>query len=173
MRYHLAFIAVALPALAVLTGCAGMSRYLDEHSSDHASQSFPYTQIGRVEFYGPFDVAIFQANQAWPATPEDSKAVQDSYATPVVQPVLVNGALVYPAIPQQKRVVRIAHHIRGLADEVPPPSWNGPVIHETTRVPWSGDEQARYDNEWRYERHHETKRNDRPDAITPQPGDNP
>jgi len=162
-----------LAGVALLTGCASMSRYLDEHRSERSSQTFPYVQIGRVEFFGPFDVTIFQTNQAWPATPEDAKTVQDSYATPVVQPVLVGSQLVYPAIPQQKRVVRIAHHVRGFVDQVPPPSWNGPVSHEATRVPWSGSDDANYDNEWRYERHHESKRNDRPDDTTNQPGEQP
>lgn len=158
---------VGLCALAVLSGCAGMDRYLDEHRADHAGRTFPYTQVGRVEFYGPFDVSILQTNSAWPATPEDAKIIQESFAIVVAQPVAVNGTLTYPAILQTKRTARIAHHVRGLADREPAPAWNGPVIHESTRVPWSGDEQARYDDQWRYEKNYQRTHDDRPEGRTP------
>lgn len=148
--------------MAPLTSCA----YLEQHRADNAAQSYSFTQIGRVEIYGPFDNAILQRNQAWPYTPEDAALIQESYAVAIAQPVVVNGQLIYPPQPQHLRVIRIAHYVRGFANQEPAPAWTGPVIHERTVVPWSNDSQARFENQWRYEQRETTFRNDRPKGRT-------
>jgi hypothetical protein len=160
MKYH-TFILVLIISLS---GCESWDRYLANHRSEMAGQTFSYIQVGRIEFYGPFDSSLLQQNQAWPASPEDAKAIQDSYAITLAQPVSVDGKLVYPAIPQTKRIIHIAHHVRWVADQEPAPQWFGPVIHERTVVPWSGDESARYENGWHYQRQYQRQRDDRPEG---------
>lgn len=153
--------------ILAVTGCDGLQRYLDEHQAKQHQQSFSYRQNGRVEFYGPFDMAILQQNQAFPMTPEDAKNIQESFAVVIAQPIVVDGRMMIPPVPQTKRTVHIAHFVRGFADQEPAPAWAGPVIHESTTVPWSGDEQARYENQWRYEHHTQHTTNDRPEGRTP------
>ncbi len=133
-----------------LTGCA----YLDAHRASMGHDStFTYTQIGRVEFYGPMPLQLMQQNHAWFLTPEDAAIAQDSTQPVIQQPIVARpGTVLYPPLqPGQLRVVRIAHNIQGFTTQEPAPQWTGNVIHVETIVPWSGSESARYANEWRWQ----------------------
>lgn len=151
----------------LLTGCASLDRYVEAHRVDPSSRSFTFTQIGSVNWSGPFPIALLRDNQAWPATAADAQEIQGSFAVVLAQPVVIDGVVTYPATVQRQHTARIAHHVRGFADECPPPAWVGPVIHEKTVVPWSGDETIRTDSQWRYERSYESRHNDRPEVVTP------
>jgi hypothetical protein len=159
-------LALGLAGLTLLSlpGCASMERYLEEHRAERAESTFYYTQIGRVEFVGPFDIGLLQANRAWPASAQDAMEIQASFNIAVSQPVVVNGQLVYPSVQERRRSVRIMHKVKGWADRTPLPSWEGSVIHETTRVPWNGDgeEMGKYEGDWSYKKQYQKTHDDRP-----------
>ena len=132
------YVTVSAASAVIISITLSSCSYLENHRALMGHDStYEYQQVGRVEFFGPFPLALLQTNRAYFLMPEDAAIAQESTQPVLQQPIIAqNGTVIYPPLqPGRMRTVRIAHSVSGFVTQEPPPSWTGTRARPRTAPP--------------------------------------